>query len=70
VARAFDGSGESVENPGEVRAALQCGLKTLASGRFALIDIRLVKAAETNERPDRANYLPGRSEESLALDPS
>jgi acetolactate synthase-1/2/3 large subunit len=55
VARAFDGYGEKVEDPGEVRAALQRGLKAIASGQMALIDIRLAKAAETNERPDRAN---------------
>jgi acetolactate synthase I/II/III large subunit len=55
VARAFDGYGEKVEEPGEVRAALQRGLKAISGGQFALIDIRLAKAAETNERPDRAN---------------
>ena len=55
VARAFDGYGEKVEEPGEVRAALQRGLKAIAAGQMALIDIRLAKAAETNERPDRAN---------------
>src|SRR5438034_990064 len=55
VARAFDGYGEKVEEPGEVRAALQRGLKAIAAGQLALIDVRLAKAAETNERPDRAN---------------
>jgi len=55
VARAFDGYGEKVEEPGEVRAALQRGLKAIAGGQFALIDVRLAKAAESNERPDRAN---------------
>ena len=45
---------ERVEEPGEVRAALQRGLKAIAGGQMALIDIRLAKAAETNERPDRA----------------
>ena len=55
VARAFDGYGERVEEPGEVRAAIQRGLKAVAGGQLALIDIRLAKAAETNERPDRAN---------------
>jgi len=55
VARAFEGYGEKVEQPGEVRAALQRGLKAIAAGQMALIDIRLAKAAETNERPDRAN---------------
>jgi acetolactate synthase-1/2/3 large subunit len=55
IARAFDGYGEKVEDPGEVRAALQRGLKAVAAGQVALIDVRLAKAAETNERPDRAN---------------
>jgi len=55
IARAFDGYGEKVEEPSEVRAALQRGLKAVAAGQMALIDIRLAKAAETNERPDRAN---------------
>jgi acetolactate synthase-1/2/3 large subunit len=55
VARAFDGYGEKVEEPSEVRPALQRGLKAVSSGQVALIDIRLAKAAETNERPDRAN---------------
>jgi acetolactate synthase-1/2/3 large subunit len=55
VPRAFDGYGEKVEEPSEVRPALQRGLKAIAAGQVALIDIRLAKAAETNERPDRAN---------------
>jgi acetolactate synthase-1/2/3 large subunit len=55
IARAFDGYGEKVEDPGEVRAALQRGLKAVAGGQVALIDVRLAKAAESNERPDRAN---------------
>jgi acetolactate synthase-1/2/3 large subunit len=55
IARAFEGYGEKVEEPGEVRAALQRGLKALSGGQMALIDVRLAKAAETNERPDRAN---------------
>lgn len=41
IARAFDGYGEKVEEPGEVRAALQRGLKAVAAGQVALIDIRL-----------------------------
>ncbi|MGH7817483.1 MAG: hypothetical protein ACREOR_08860 [Candidatus Binatia bacterium] len=46
VARAFDGYGEKVEDPGEVRAALQRGLKAVAGGQVALIDVRLSKAVE------------------------
>lgn len=41
IVRAFDGYGEKVEDPGEVRAALQRGLKAIAGGQVALIDIRL-----------------------------
>lgn len=41
IARAFDGYGEKVEDPGEVRGALERGLKAIASGQTALIDIRL-----------------------------
>ena len=55
IARAFDGYGEKVEEPSEVRAALQRALRAIAAGQLALIDVRLAKAAETNERPDRAN---------------
>lgn len=55
IARAFDGYAEKVEEPGEVRAALERGLKTLAAGQLGLVDIRLAKAAETTERQDRAN---------------
>ncbi len=55
VAHAFDGYGEKVEEPGEVRATLQRGLKAVAGLQVALIDVRLAEAAETNERPDRAN---------------
>lgn len=41
IARAFDGYGEKVEEPGQVRAALERGLKAVAAGQVALIDIRL-----------------------------
>lgn len=41
IARAFDGYGEKVEEPGQVRAALGRGLKAVATGQVALIDIRL-----------------------------
>lgn len=41
IARAFDGYGEKVEEPGEVRRALERGLKAVAAGQLALIDIRL-----------------------------
>lgn len=39
--RAFEGYGEKVEEPGEVRKALERGLKAVGAGQVALIDIRL-----------------------------
>ncbi|MGH7834083.1 MAG: thiamine pyrophosphate-dependent enzyme, partial [Candidatus Binatia bacterium] len=54
IARAFDGYGEKVEEPAEVRAAIQRGFKAVAGGQVALIDIRLAPVLETNERPDRS----------------
>jgi acetolactate synthase-1/2/3 large subunit len=41
LARAFDGYGEKVEEPGAVRGAIERGLKSVAAGQVALIDIRL-----------------------------
>ena len=41
IARAFSGFGETVEEPAEVRPAFQRGLKAIAGGQGALIDIRL-----------------------------
>jgi len=41
IARAYDGYGEKVEEPGEVRGALERGLKAMAAGQVALIDIYL-----------------------------
>lgn len=41
LARAFDGYGEKVEEPGAVRGAIERGLKSVAAGQLALIDIRL-----------------------------
>jgi thiamine pyrophosphate-dependent acetolactate synthase large subunit-like protein len=41
IARAFGGYGEKVEEPGDVRGAFQRGLKAIAAGQVALIDIRL-----------------------------
>ena len=42
LARVFDGYGEKVEAPGEVRAAIERGLKAIGSGKLALVDMRLV----------------------------
>ena len=41
IARAFDGYGEKVEDPGQVRAALQRGLRAVANGQVALVDMTL-----------------------------
>jgi acetolactate synthase-1/2/3 large subunit len=41
IAKAFDGYGETVEEPAEVRKAVERGLRAVAGGRLALIDIRL-----------------------------
>ena len=41
LARAFDAYGETVESPDQVRPALERGLKAIASGQGALIDLRL-----------------------------
>jgi thiamine pyrophosphate-dependent acetolactate synthase large subunit-like protein len=50
IAKAFDGYGEKVEEPGEVRKALERGLRAVAQGRLALIDIRLKPVEEIIER--------------------
>jgi acetolactate synthase-1/2/3 large subunit len=41
IARAFDGYGEKVEEPGEVRTALERGLQAVGRGQTALIDVWL-----------------------------
>lgn len=41
VARAFNGYGEKVEAPDQVRAALRRGLEAVAGGQVALLDMRL-----------------------------
>jgi acetolactate synthase-1/2/3 large subunit len=41
IARAFDGYGEKVEDPAEVRPSLERGFKAIAEGRLALLDMRL-----------------------------
>ena len=41
LAGAFGGYGEKVTDPGQVRPALERGLKSLASGRLAVIDMTL-----------------------------
>jgi acetolactate synthase-1/2/3 large subunit len=41
IARAFECHGETVEEPAEVRPAISRGLKAIAGGQGALIDLRL-----------------------------
>jgi acetolactate synthase I/II/III large subunit len=41
MARVFDGYGEKVEDPSEVRPSLERGLKALTSGSAAIVDMRL-----------------------------
>jgi acetolactate synthase-1/2/3 large subunit len=41
LVRIFGGHGETVEQPGDVRPALERGLKALATGSVALVDMRL-----------------------------
>lgn len=52
IARAFDGYGETVDDPGAVRGAVERGLKAVGSGQLALLDIRLKPVAETDRRDD------------------
>jgi acetolactate synthase-1/2/3 large subunit len=41
LARAFGGTGEKVERPGDVGPALQRGLEAVAGGRLALVHLVL-----------------------------
>jgi acetolactate synthase-1/2/3 large subunit len=49
-AKAFDGYGEKVEEPGEVRKAIERGLRAVAGGQLALIDVRLRPVEQITER--------------------
>lgn len=49
IARAFDGHGERVHEPREVRAALQRGLEAVARGRLAVIDVVLAPVNRSGE---------------------
>jgi acetolactate synthase-1/2/3 large subunit len=48
--KAFDGYGEKVEEPGEVRKAVERGLRAVAGGQSALLDIRLKPVEDIVER--------------------
>ena len=50
IAKAFDGYGERVEEPSEVRKAVERGLRAVAAGQLALIDVRLKPVEDTMER--------------------
>jgi acetolactate synthase-1/2/3 large subunit len=50
IAKAFDGYGEKVEEPGEVGRAVERGLKAVAAGQLALIDIRLRPVEQITNR--------------------
>ena len=48
--KAWDGYGEKVEEPGDVRKAVERGLRAVAAGQPALLDIRLRTVEQTVER--------------------
>jgi len=50
IAKAFDGYGEKVEEPGEVRKAVERGLRAVAAGQLALIDVRLRPVEQITSR--------------------
>jgi acetolactate synthase-1/2/3 large subunit len=50
IMKAFDGYGEKVEEPGEVRKAIERGLRAVAGGQAALVDIRLKPVEQIVER--------------------
>ena len=50
ILKAFDGYGEKVEEPGEVRKAIERGLRAVAGGQAALVDIRLKPVEQIVER--------------------
>ena len=50
IVKAFEGYGEKVEDPGEVRKAVERGLRAVAGGQVALLDIRLKPVEQIVER--------------------
>jgi len=50
MAKVFDGYGEKVEEPGEVRKAVERGLRAVAGGQLALIDVRLKPVEQIVDR--------------------
>ena len=53
IVTAFGGYGERVEEPGEVRNAIQRGLDALSKGQSALLDIRLKPVEDIIHRIDK-----------------
>lgn len=53
IVTAFGGYGERVEEPGEVRRAIERGLEALGNGQPALIDVRLKPVEEIIHRSDK-----------------
>ena len=53
IIEAFGGYGERVDDPAEVRKAIQRGLDALNKGQSALLDIRLKPVEETINRTDK-----------------
>ena len=52
IVKAFDGYGEKVEEPGEVRKAVERGLRAVAGGQVALIDVRLKPVEQIVQREE------------------
>jgi acetolactate synthase-1/2/3 large subunit len=52
IMKAFDGYGEKVEEPSEVRKAVERGLRAVAGGQSALLDVRLKPVEEIIERSE------------------
>lgn len=52
IIKAFGGYGERVDEPGDVRNAIERGLDALSNGQSALIDVRLKPVAEIVHRRD------------------
>lgn len=53
IVTAFGGYGERVEEPGEVRKAVQRGLEAVSRGQSALLDVRLKPVEEIINRTDK-----------------
>ena len=53
LVKAFGGHGECVQDPGELKAALDRGLEAIGDGRPALLDVWLKPVAEIVQRTDK-----------------